>query len=164
MTRFWILIAPFQRGTISCFFCLNLWFRFLIVSFDVNFHCFFLPNTKRPGVYRDNYLTLDQHKPLVKSMHALLVLLHVISGNIHPNLSPKYPCGICSKNVNINQKDMECKNCLPGTTIDALTRRINFIKCIWQSTNLTHGFVLSAACQTSPIQFYFQRWMLQIPW
>ena len=47
-----------------------------------------------------------------------LSLIQLISGNIQTNPGPKtvkppkYPCGVCQKNVNSNQKAMECEDCL----------------------------------------------------
>ena len=47
-----------------------------------------------------------------------ITLILLISGDIQLNpgpkttKAPKYPCGICNKNVNSNQKAIECEHCL----------------------------------------------------
>ena len=47
----------------------------------------------------------------------LVMVILLISGDVQLNpgpttRTPKYPCGVCSKNVNFNHKVMECEDCL----------------------------------------------------
>ena len=46
-----------------------------------------------------------------------LVMIILLSGDVQlnpgpPTRTPKYPCGVCSKNANSSQKAMECEDCL----------------------------------------------------
>ena len=47
----------------------------------------------------------------------LVMVILLLSGDVQLNpdqstRTPKYPCGVCSKNVNSSHKAMECEDCL----------------------------------------------------
>jgi hypothetical protein len=72
----------------------------------------------RPEVVKNGGKFVCRHPD--KLMHTLtrITLILLISGDIQTNpgprtvKAPKYPCGACGKNVNSNQKAMECEDCL----------------------------------------------------
>lgn len=61
---------------------------------------------------KKNHLGYYRSKPVLRFMQSMLIIL--ISGDVQLNPGPKtrLPCGICRKNVNKNQKAMECETCL----------------------------------------------------
>ena len=47
----------------------------------------------------------------------LVIVIKLLSEDVQLNLdpttrTPKFPCGVCIKNVNSNHKAMECEDCL----------------------------------------------------
>ena len=85
----------------------------------------------------------------------LVIVILLLSGDVQlnpgpPTRTPKYPCGVCSKNVNCDHKAMECEDCLTWYHIKALTWVITCIKYICIITHI-HGYALNVVFQTSQI-------------
>ena len=80
-----------------------------------SFHIFlkFRPDN---GTQYGGNLTCDQNRlrhSLTRITLILLISCHIqLNPGPKTTKAPKYPCGICHKNVNSNQKAMECENCL----------------------------------------------------
>ena len=53
-------------------------------------------------------------KPLLYLSHSpliLILMLLLISGDIHPNPGPIDPCSVCSRRVTCGNKSVQCSNC-----------------------------------------------------
>ena len=78
------------------------------------FHASIFPScsTNGFGFFRKSHLGQHTKKPISTFIQTMLVIL--MSGDVQMNPGPqaKYPCGICNKNVRVNQKAMECETCL----------------------------------------------------
>ena len=81
------------------------------------FHASIYTTHKGTGLFRKTHLAHYSKKPMSISTQMVLLMI-LISGDVQSNpgptqkrAGPKYPCGMCNKNVNINQKAMECESC-----------------------------------------------------
>ena len=73
------------------------------------FHASIFTSSKGLGIFRKTHLSYYKSKPMAISTQMLLLI--IISGDVQLNPGPKYPCGMCTKNVNNNQKAMGCEQC-----------------------------------------------------
>ena len=78
-------------------------------------------------------------KPLLYLSHSLLILilmLLLISGDIHPNPGPIDPCSVCSRRVTWGNRSIQCTNCF-----------------LWVHLSCS-GFSPSDFCKISPEHFW----------
>ena len=49
--------------------------------------------------------------PCLSRLRLLILLLLLMSGNVHPNLGPFFPCSVCTGNVTWQGKSVQCCTC-----------------------------------------------------
>ena len=52
--------------------------------------------------------------PTLALLHLLILLLFLMSGNVHPNPGPIFPCSVCAENVTWQGKSVLCCTCFKG--------------------------------------------------
>ena len=52
--------------------------------------------------------------PSLALLRLLILLLLLMSGNVHPNLGPIFPCSVCAGNVTWWGKSVQCCTCSKG--------------------------------------------------
>ena len=49
--------------------------------------------------------------PSLACLRLLILLLLLMSGNVHPNPGPIFPCSVCAGNVSWRGKSVQCRTC-----------------------------------------------------
>ena len=49
--------------------------------------------------------------PSLARLHLLILLILLMSGNVHPNPGPIFPCSVCAGNVTWRGKSVQCCTC-----------------------------------------------------
>ena len=106
-----LILARFSPGQLFSFFipavqCVVTWTALLNpINRTPISSTFFLTTLLSPFFYPKPLLYLS-HSPL-----SLILMLLLISGDIHPNTGPIDPCSVCSGKVTWGSKSVQCTNC-----------------------------------------------------